>query len=187
MKSATRTMTSLAVAAGFALLAGAAYAFPPGAGGCGGPGMGWGGGPGAMRGYGMGPGFRGGADFAAAADARLADLKSALKITDAQQSAWDTYAAKVKEQAATMATMRTQMFASAQASPADRLTQHTELMKQRLASLDAVSAAFKNLYSTLSTEQKAIADRSFGPGWHMAGGPRGFGPGYGMRGYGPRW
>lgn len=192
MKTASKTIITTVAAAGFALVAAAAYAFPPGGGGggCGyggGPGMGgWGGGPAGMGyGPGMGAGFQG--DFAATADARLAYLKSTLKITDSQQAAWDAYAAKVKEQAGTMVAMRAQMFASAQSSPTDRITQHTELMKQRIASLEAVNTAFKDLYGSLSAEQKAVADQGFG-GWRMAqGGPRGYGPGSGMRGYGPRW
>ena len=201
MKTVSKTMMTTLAAAGFALLAGAAYAFPPGAGPCGGgPGMGaWGGGPGPMA-RGGGPGYRGGygpgagagfqpgADPAANADARLAFLKTTLKITDTQQAAWDAYAAKAKEQAGAMATMRAQMAATAQAAAPDRIAQRTELMKQRTVSMEAMSAALKDLYAVFTPEQKAIADQQFG-GWRVAqAGPRGgFGPGHGMRGYGPRW
>jgi Spy/CpxP family protein refolding chaperone len=206
MKTSSKTIVTTLAAAGFALLAGAAYAFPPGGAPCngGGPGAmmggGWGGGPGAMmrgggygpgpmaRGYGPGAGFEPGADPAANADARLAFLKETLKITDSQKAAWDAYAAKAKEQAASMTTMRTQMAAGAQAAAPDRMIQRTELMKQRTASMEAMGTALKDLYAVLTPEQKAVADQQFG-GWRVAqAGPRGgYGPGAGMRGYGPRW
>jgi Spy/CpxP family protein refolding chaperone len=207
MKTSSKTMVTALAAAGFALLAGAAYAFPPGGAPCGydgGPGAmmggGWGGGPGAMarggghgpgpmaRGYGPGAGFQPGAGPAANADARLGSLKETLKITDSQQAAWDAFASKAKEQAAAMTTMRTQMAAGAEAAAPDRMIQHTELMKQRTASMEAMGIALKDLYAVLTPEQKVIADQHFG-GWRVAqAGPRGgYGPGAGMRGYGPRW
>lgn len=210
MKTAHRTMITTLAAAGFALLAGAAYAFPPGAGPCGtggGPGMGaWGGGPGAMaRGYGpgmrggYGPGPRAGAGFqpgagpAVNAEARLAFLKDQLKITAEQQAAWDAYAAKAKERAGTMVALRAQMVTAAQVqSGPDRAAQRAEVMKQRAASMETMSAALKDLYDVLTPEQKAIADQAVGGGMRYAqAGPRGgFGPGNGPgggRGYGPRW
>jgi periplasmic protein CpxP/Spy len=201
MKTSSKTIVTTLAAAGFAVLAGAAYAFPPG----GGPG-GYGGGPGAMMGgggwgggpmmrgggYGPGAGFQPGAGPAANADGRLAVLKDTLKITDSQRAAWDAFAAKAKEQAASMTALRAQMTTSAQASAPDRITQRTELMKQRAASMDAMGTALKDLYAVFTPEQKTIADQQFG-GWRVAqAGPRGgygpgFGPGGGMRGYGPRW
>jgi Spy/CpxP family protein refolding chaperone len=207
MKTSSKTIVTALTAAGFALLAGAAYAFPPGGAPCGyggGPGAimgGWSGGPGAMargggdgpglmaRGHGPGAGFQPGAGPAANADARLGFLKETLKITDSQQAAWDAFAGKAKEQAAAMTAMRTQMAAGAQAAAPDRMIQHTELMKQRTAGMEAISAALKDLYAVLTPEQKALADRHFG-GWRVAqAGPRGgYGPsGGGMRGHGPRW
>jgi hypothetical protein len=203
MKTSSKTIVTTLAAAGFALLAGAAYAFPPGGGPCGaggGPGMGaWGGGPGMMRGggygpgpmargYGPGAGFQPGAGPSANADARLAFLKDTLKITTGQQAAWDAYAAKAKEQANTMVAMRAQMANTPQ-NAQDRITQRTELMKQRVAGMEGVSTAFKELYETLTPEQKAIADQQVGGGMRFAqAGPRGgYGPGHGMRGHGPRW
>ena len=58
-------------------------------------------------------------------------------------------------------------------SAPELLAQQTEFMKQRQAEMEANTAALKNLYATLTPEQKTIADQRFG----------GFGPGYGM-GYG---
>lgn len=191
MKTPSKTMITTLAAAGFALLAGAAYAFQPGAGPCGyggGPGMGaWGGGPGPMaRGAGMGAGFQPGAGPAVNVEARLNALKDALKITDTQQRAWDTYAAKAKEQAASMVAMYAQ-FANVPQNGADRIAQRTEFMKQRVAGMEAMSTALKDLYEVLTPEQKAVADQQAGPGMRFANaGPRGFGPGM-MRGYGPRW
>jgi hypothetical protein len=137
-----------------------------------GPGMmmGWGGGP---RG-GFGPGFAG-ANPAERADARLAFLKNELKITEGQQAAWNAYATQVKTQASTMEAFRTQQPAAAD-SAAERIAQHAQRMKLRGTQAEAMSAAVKDLYATLTPEQKAIADQHFG-GFRVSQGGRGYGRG----------
>ena len=96
------------VAAAVALaVAGATYAQPFGGMGPGyGPGMGMGHGYGPGMGMGPGHGPMAGVDHAAMADARLSDLKSQLKITTAQEAAWQTFAAQAKAQAAGMQATR---------------------------------------------------------------------------------
>ena len=75
------------VVAGVALaVAAATYAQPYG-------GMGYGHGPGMGMGMGHGHGPMAGFDPAATADARLSDLKAQLKITTAQEGAWQAFAA----------------------------------------------------------------------------------------------
>jgi len=59
------------------------------------------------------------------------------------------------------------------------LAQQTEFMKQRQAEMATNAAALKDLYATLSPEQKAIADQrlgGYGPGWAQGsrGGQRGY-------------
>jgi hypothetical protein len=128
-----------------------------------GPGMGYGNGPG-MR-YGMGPGMgmwhgpRG--DHAAVVDGRLEYMKSALNITSAQESAWQTFSSASKAEAASMDAMRQKMGDSAGTAPS-RMAAHAEAMQQRAAAMAAVSKAFEGLYAVLTPEQRAIADEHFG-------------------------
>ena len=65
--------------------------------------------------------------------------------------------------------MRDKMREAAGPAP-DQLAQHTEFMKQRIGTMDAMSAALKDLYAVLTPEQKAKADQRFGHigGPHMA-------------------
>jgi len=141
----------------------------------GGYGSGWGpghmGGMGYGMGYGMGPhGMYGGP---AAAEGRLAALKTELKITSAQEAKWQAFAEKAKLQAESMQSARTAMQDSAKLSAPDRFALHDGLMKQRLAQSEATHAAFKDLYAVLTPEQKAVVDQGGigrGPGFRGPGG-----------------
>lgn len=55
-------------------------------------------------------------------------------------------------------------------SAPERMSQHTEMMKQRLAGMETMANAVKDLYAILTPEQKAIADKHFQmmEGRHMA-------------------
>ena len=132
-----------------------------------GPGAGMGRGMGPM-GYGRGIGPQGYGNASAMAYARLAFLKSELKITSGQETAWQAFVAKAKQQAEGVQAAITKMR-DTQTSVPDRLAQRTEFMKQRLAGMETMTAAVKDLYAALTPEQKAVADQRF------AGG-RGYGP-----------
>jgi len=130
-----------------------------------GDGMGMMGGGMGMMGDGMGmmgagPGAATGGPVAYFED-RLAALKSNLKITANQESAWDAYAKQVKAQAEAMEAMHTQAPVTAQTMP-ERLEQRAEFAKLRAEQVKALSVAVKDLYAVLTPEQKALADRSFG-------------------------
>jgi Spy/CpxP family protein refolding chaperone len=145
------------VVAGVALAAAAAtYAQPYG-------GMGYGHGPGMEMGRGHGP--IAGVDPAARADARLSDLKAQLKITTAQEAAWQTFAAQAKQQAASMQAMHAQMQASAGTAP-EQMGQRATAMQQRAAGMATMANAFGALYAVLTPEQKAIADQHVGTMGH---------------------
>jgi Spy/CpxP family protein refolding chaperone len=127
-----------------------------------GPGVGHGFGPG----MGMEPGHRpiAGVD-PAAIDSRLGDLKAQLKITPAQESAWQAYIGAAKQQAASMQALRAQMQEGTGTAP-ERMGQRTELMQQRSAAMSTMTNAFNALYAVLTPEQKAIADQHRGPMAH---------------------
>jgi len=136
-------------------------------------------GPGWGQGYGMGSGSgpRGIGNPAAAAEARLAYLKSELKMTSDQEPAWNAFANLTKQQAEAMLAWRTTMHGSTQATAPERLELRNPIMKKRQEQIEKTTAAFKDLYAALTLEQKAIADQRFaggsghGPGFR--GGPGG--------------
>ena len=195
MSKLRKNIVGIAAAAALVAASGLSYAFPPGygpgSGPCatgGGPGM-MGGGPG-MMGYGPrgGPGMMGyggmgprgggwgpgrGAVPAASVDAHLAYLKSELKITGDQETAWQAYAAQMKQQAESMKALFAQPATPPQSAP-ERASQRAEFAKQRAAAMESRSAALKDLYAVLTPEQKALADQHFG-GPRMAQGPHGYG------------
>ena len=129
-----------------------------------GPGYGAGMGPmGGMRAAQGMPGAKGGNfDPAAMIDGRLAYLKSALKITTAQESYWQVFSTAFKQQGDAMQAMHTAAFQNAAATAPDRMAQHVTLMQQQLANMETMSNALKDLYAVLSTDQKTVADQLFG-------------------------
>lgn len=108
---------------------------------------------------------KGQADFAATATSRLDKLKTELKITADQESAWQNFAGKARQQVESMQAMRDKMPPPAARGPAlsapERMDRGIEFMKQRLASMEAMNASLKDLYAVLTPEQKAIADKHF--------------------------
>jgi Spy/CpxP family protein refolding chaperone len=161
-----KRVTTIAVAVGLALGAAVVIAQPYGYGYGMGGGM-MGGGPGFMMGGGMGPGMMG-----FNVEDRLAAQKSALKITAEQEKAWSAYAAAVKSQSETVLAQHEAMWKSAPSSSAERYEQHSKFMQQRAQTHEALSAAYKELYSALTPEQRTAADQGFG-----------YGGGYGPRGW----
>ena len=155
--------TKIAVAVGLALGLGTAVvvAQPYG--------MGMMGGGGAMM---MGGGMMGGG-WGHNVDERLAAQKSALKITPEQERAWTAYADVAKKQFESMWAQREAMWKSAPSSSAERYELHSKFMAQRAQEHEKLSAAYKELYSALTPEQRTVVDQRVG--------------GYGPRGPGGRW
>lgn len=190
MKTRTTIFAATVVIATLAA-AGAALAHPGGMGYGMGPGMQQGMGPG-MMGHGMGPGMgmRGmqGPQTAAALGTRLTETKGALKITAAQEAAWNAYAAVVTRQADARANMHTQMqgkMHDPSTSLPDRAAWQETMAKFHLEMQAGRAAALKDLYAVLTPEQKTLADQTL-PGMggqRMAGamgGPMGRHGGWGM-------
>lgn len=98
-------------------------------------------------------------------EARLAYLKTALKITDAQQPQWEAFADTLRKHArereARIAARRTQAGPAkhhARASAIERLERRQARLAAASARLDEVLTAAKPLYAALSPEQQKIAD-----------------------------
>lgn len=128
-------------------------------------------------GMGMGPG--GGCAMAgnkmanpARIDSHLATMKKELKIGTDQEEAWSAFAKTVKQQKTEMMSAmqeRMQQSNSAQSaqSAPDRIGERTQLMKQRVAGMETVAAAMKQLYAVLTPQQKEILDNRFGQDMSM--------------------
>ena len=106
-------------------------------------------------------------------EARLAYIRAALKITDAQQAQWDAFAETLRNQART-ADQRMQEFRAEREKGATRERPNAiarlELEQQRYAAsvtrINERLAVQRPLYAALSTDQKAIADELLAPRRH---------------------
>lgn len=96
---------------------------------------------------------------------RLAYLKAALDIADAQKPAWDAYAEAVNDRVATMQGMRAGMMATMRDGGAlDRMEARISGMEAMLDAMKAVKPATEALYGALSEDQKEKADELIGLG-----------------------
>jgi hypothetical protein len=97
-------------------------------------------------------------------EGRLAFVKAELKITEAQEPLWNTYAAAARDSTNTMLARCTTMMGQRNgptASLLDRLDQNEQLMTVQLDATRAMSKAIKPLYASLSDTQKKSADQLF--------------------------
>lgn len=122
---------------------------------------------------GMGPG--GGCAMAgkkmahpARIDNKLAEMKKILEIGSEQEEAWATFAKTMKQQKTEMMSamqakmqQRTSDEQPAQTAP-DRIGERIRSMKQRVAGMETVAAAMKQLYAVLTPQQKEVLDSRFG-------------------------
>jgi hypothetical protein len=105
-------------------------------------------------------------------DGRIAFLRTELKITDAQASAWSAFADALRTNAKTLGEVRASMMpqpgSSAQpqsSTLAARLDLQERWLLARLEGTRTIKTAFTNLHGTLSDEQKKTADELLPP--HM--------------------
>lgn len=106
-------------------------------------------------------------------EARLAYLKTALKITDAQQPQWDAFANVVRKHAreaderikARQARMA-QRTEGQRPTAIERLERRQERLATASARLNELLAVEKPLYAALSPEQQQIADKALAPRGH---------------------
>lgn len=109
---------------------------------------------GGMPGMAMGPGM---VDMTDRLDGRLAFLRAELRITDAQSSVWNTFAAGLRSSRNHLLEARQQLN-QPYAKPADRLEQYERHLAARLEALKSARAAFTQLYASLDDVQKRTAD-----------------------------
>lgn len=118
----------------------------------------------------MGPGM-GGMATIDRVEGRIAFLRTELKITDAQASAWNGFADALRANAKKLSEVRASMMAKpsdAQAKAttiADRLDQQERWLLARLDGTRTMKAAFVKLNEILSDDQKKTANDLLAP--HM--------------------
>lgn len=116
-------------------------------------------------------------------EARLAYLKTALKITDAQQPQWDAFADTLRKQARAADQRVQERRAQTGQRPErgrttaiERLERRQKLMAAAAARMDETLVATKPLYAALSPEQQKVADELLAPrgrgGFRERGGHR---------------
>src|SRR6266545_1343563 len=106
-----------------------------------------------------------GRDMIDRVEGRIAFLRAELKITDAQTTAWNSFADALRANAQKLAAVRPAMMAPA--GGPQTLTAGLDAQERwltvRLEGLRAIKAAFPPLYGTLSDEQKKTASELLGP------------------------
>ena len=114
-------------------------------------------------------------------EARLAEAKTKLKITAAQEAQWNAFADVTRKHAKaadeTIKTMRDGQRSQQKLTAVERLERRQKLAAAQSQRLTEVLAAAKPLYAALSADQKAIADDMLTPRRGQGGrGHRGHGP-----------
>jgi hypothetical protein len=103
-------------------------------------------------------------------EGRIAFLRTELKITETQTSAWNALADALRANAKKLGEVRTSMmtqFAARQqaATLADRLELQEQWLRARLEGTQAIKTTFTSLYGILSEDQKNTANEILAP--HM--------------------
>ena len=101
-------------------------------------------------------------------EGRIAFLKAELKITDAQTSAWSSFADALRARAKTLGDVRKGMMSqSGSETLLDRLTAREKSLSARLDATRSIKTALGTLLATLSDEQKRTADELLAPNLGM--------------------
>jgi hypothetical protein len=110
-------------------------------------------------------------------EGRIAFLRTELKITDAQTSAWNGFADALRANAKALGELRTSMMTTqpgaAPQTLADRLSLQEKWLAARLDGTRAIKTALVALAATFSDDQKKAADDLLAPHMGMMSGMRG--------------
>lgn len=98
-------------------------------------------------------------------EARIAFLRTELKITDAQNAAWNAFADALRANARSLGEVRTAMAGASQQGLVERFGLQEKWLAARLEGTRAIKAALANLVGLLSDEQTKAADELLAP--HM--------------------
>lgn len=99
------------------------------------------------------------AEFAAK---RAAKLHDALKITPAQENAWNAFVASMKPAARQAGAQRPDRAAWTSLSAPQRMEKHIEMRKRRTAAMEQRLGALNSFYAVLTPEQKKTFDDKAG-------------------------
>lgn len=117
-------------------------------------------------------------DFAARAEARIAYVKTELKITPAQEPAFDKYAQVIRDNAATTEKAFQDMrgHRGQNMTALERVDLRAKMAQMHDQAEQQYLAAFRPLYGSLSPDQKKVADELATPHHHFGhdgrGGPQ---------------
>lgn len=101
-------------------------------------------------------------------EGRIAFLRTELKITDTQTSAWNAFADALRANAKSLSEVRESLMPQMGMTPqslVDRMGLQEKWLAARLEGTRAIKSALTNLVSTFSDEQKKAADELLAP--HM--------------------
>ncbi|MFC5473470.1 Spy/CpxP family protein refolding chaperone [Paraherbaspirillum soli] len=115
------------------------------------------------------------AKFAEHMAKRQAKLHDDLKITPAQEGAWQTFIAKMKPTMPAPSAQRPSKEELAKQTAPERLEHEADFLKRAQARLAARTAAVKEFYPVLTPEQQKVFDEHFRKMHHGRFGHHGFG------------
>jgi Spy/CpxP family protein refolding chaperone len=93
---------------------------------------------------------------------RIAYLHDQLKITPAQETQWKAFAGAMREDGETMGKLYEQRMKGIESETAlDNMHEYAQLTQAHADGAKQLVAAFEPLYSSLSAEQKKLADTTF--------------------------
>lgn len=98
-------------------------------------------------------------------EGRIAFMRTELKITDAQNAAWNAFADALRANAKSLGEVRAAMAGASQQGLVERFDLQEKWLAARLEGTRAIKAALANLVGALSDDQKKAADELLAP--HM--------------------
>jgi hypothetical protein len=108
----------------------------------------------------------GGMDTIDRVEGRIAFLRTELKITDAQNTAWNAFADTLRNNAKSLGEVRASMMPQTGGAPqgiVDRLALQEKWLGARLEGTRAIKSSLASLVSTLSDDQKKTAEELLVP------------------------
>ena len=102
---------------------------------------------------------------------RITYLHQQLKITPAQETQWNAFADAMRADAETMGKLYEQRMKGVESETAlDNMHEYAQLTQAHADGAKKLAAAFEPLYSSLSPQQKQLADSTFREQMHRHGG-----------------